>query len=366
MGVAAARVLAEREHDVILLDRFGVANDLGSSAHASRIFRLAYADPVYVRMARRALLLWRELESRDETVLIVPTGLVEIGGPHDAIVSAVRGEGATILEADGADVGRWFPEVRPRPGVPIRFQPAAGSLFARNALTLQADHAARHGAEVSGGERALSIEPVGDRVRVRTDLRLLDADKVVVTAGPWVNELLDPIGMRVNVFIGLGQTTYFGGGRWEQRPCIVDWGTEDAGASSGLYGLPTIGHGYKLGLDGSQAFELEDHQRRVDRIEQAQLVERVATDFPGLDPKPLASQRCPWTSTPDGDFILDRRGPVVVGSGCSGHAFKFSPLLGEMLADICEERPSAIERHRFALDRDSLVSGRVVSGGITR
>ena len=52
--------------------------------------------------------------------------------------------------------------------------------------------------------------------------------------------------------------------------------------------------------------------------------------------------------------MLDRRGSIVIGAGCSGHAFKFSPLLGALLADLAEGRHLPAEADRFRLDRPAL------------
>jgi sarcosine oxidase len=82
---------------------------------------------------------------------------------------------------------------------------------------------------------------------------------------------------------------------------------------------------------------------------------RYARDrLPGLVPAGLAAETCLYTMTPDEDFVLDREGPVVVGGGGSGHAFKFGPLLGEMLADLATGKDTRISRHRFALSRRAL------------
>ena len=73
--------------------------------------------------------------------------------------------------------------------------------------------------------------------------------------------------------------------------------------------------------------------------------------LPGLDPAPVAAERCVYDSTADGDFVLDRVGRIVVGCGTSGHAFKFGPLLGELLADLAEERSPVVDVSRFSLSR---------------
>jgi glycine/D-amino acid oxidase-like deaminating enzyme len=60
----------------------------------------------------------------------------------------------------------------------------------------------------------------------------------------------------------------------------------------------------------------------------------VRTTLPDLDPDPVGEMTCLYTSTATEDFILDRRGPFVVCSTCSGHGAKFAPLIGEIAADL--------------------------------
>jgi len=61
----------------------------------------------------------------------------------------------------------------------------------------------------------------------------------------------------------------------------------------------------------------------------------------------VAEASCLYTTTPTEDFVLDRIGPVVVASPCSGHGAKFAALVGELAADLALGRGSA--EPRFAL-----------------
>jgi sarcosine oxidase len=67
-----------------------------------------------------------------------------------------------------------------------------------------------------------------------------------------------------------------------------------------------------------------------------------------------ATDTCLYTNTPDEDFVLDRRGPMVIGSPCSGHGFKFTPLVGRILADLATGDPPPIPLERFVSTRPSL------------
>ena len=78
MGLAAARALARDGHDVVVHERFRLGHDRGSSHGRSRIFRLAYADPEWVRLAQEALEGWRALEAEAGEELLVLGGLLEI------------------------------------------------------------------------------------------------------------------------------------------------------------------------------------------------------------------------------------------------------------------------------------------------
>ena len=56
----------------------------------------------------------------------------------------------------------------------------------------------------------------------------------------------------------------------------------------------------------------------------------------GKDGERRAEATCLYTTTPDTRFLLDRTGPLVIGSPCSGHGFKFVPLIGRILADLTD------------------------------
>jgi sarcosine oxidase len=85
----------------------------------------------------------------------------------------------------------------------------------------------------------------------------------------------------------------------------------------------------------------------------ARLTDAVVRLLPSLDPRPVATERCVYDNTADSDFILDRVGRIVVGCGTSGHAFKFGPLLGELLADLAENVPPSMDLGRFSLRRSA-------------
>ena len=101
-----------------------------------------------------------------------------------------------------------------------------------------------------------------------------------------------------------------------------------------IYGLLTPGEGVKV--DEHFAGPVIDPDARVPRNldHDATMVRYVEEWMPGLDPTPIHEAECLYTTTPDESFVLERVGPVVIGSPCSGHGFKFTPLIGQRLADL--------------------------------
>jgi sarcosine oxidase len=63
----------------------------------------------------------------------------------------------------------------------------------------------------------------------------------------------------------------------------------------------------------------------------------VRERFPDVDPEPVETDTCLYTTTADECFVLERRGRVVIGSACSGHGFKFAPAVGRRLAALALE-----------------------------
>jgi sarcosine oxidase len=71
---------------------------------------------------------------------------------------------------------------------------------------------------------------------------------------------------------------------------------------------------------------------------------------PAADGTPLASTVCLYTNTPDEHFLIDRHPQhpqVLIASACSGHGFKFCPVIGELLADLAQDNQPRFELSLF-------------------
>lgn len=313
MGAATARSLARSGHDVTVFEQFGFGHTRGSSHGATRVFRFSYPVVEYVEMAMEALELWREAERDTGEDLLRTTGGLDAGKALDDHVAALQECGAECEVLDRAEAAARFPWLTPGDG-PLLFQGDGGIAFADRAVEAFLRSASELGATLRPETKVASIED-------------LDADVVVVTAGGWVKELVEPLGIEVPARPTRETVAYFEFDE-PRLTTLVEWGDPS------IYCLPSGPGVLKAGEHQAGATTDPDEEGRVDEASVARLSEWVAKRFPGANPKPIHAETCIYTNTPDDRFVLERHGDVVIGSPCSGHGFKFAPLIGKRLAEL--------------------------------
>jgi sarcosine oxidase len=310
MGLATAWALGRRGVEAVVYEQFEVGNPRGSSHGRSRIFRLAYAEDDYVRMAQESLSLWRELEAESDETLLELYGLVEIVQRlEDSTAQTLERCGVAWEQLDSGEAERRYP-IRVHEGSFAVLQPEAGIVRADKAL--------------EAFRRELDVR---QNSRVHPDE--LDADVVVVTAGSWVNELLED---RLPVKVTRETFCYFRPEDGKPIPSVVSFHPDRPGHD--MYSLHDPVYGLKVGAHhaGTEA------DANVTSEPQPELIERITEwaneTYRLAEPGPAAADTCMYTTTADESFVLERRGRVVIGSACSGHGFKFAPAIGERLADL--------------------------------
>jgi sarcosine oxidase len=204
MGSAAAYHLAGRGKRVLGLERFTPAHDKGSSHGQSRIIRQAYfEDPAYVPLLLRAYELWERLEKETGEDLMTLTGGLMIGPPESDIF---KGSKATADEYglpyevfDAAELERRYPMFEPTGGTVALFEEKAGFLRPEAAVKAHLSRAQALGADLGFGEEIVSWQPTDFGVRVETESDVYEAERLVVTAGPWAPKLLAGMGLPLEV-----------------------------------------------------------------------------------------------------------------------------------------------------------------------
>jgi glycine/D-amino acid oxidase-like deaminating enzyme len=353
-GLPAAAELARRGHDVTLIDRFGVANDLSSSPGPTRIWRLAHPDRVRVRLALRSVEAMERLAERTGTEVFLRRGLLwRDDETVAAVAAALAAEGVEHELVAAAEVGQHLAGLRPD-GRDAVFQPEAGPVLAAASMAAQRARFTAAGGTLAIGRTARQVDVEPNGIRVEGDDGLsLRADVVVVAPGPGAVELFAALGVEVPLRPRLEQVVHFGpagGTVTDDLPC---WFEGPVGGDPGLYAMPTPGRGYKVGLDLALR-DLADGD--LDRTPDAALLEaasgRVARSLPSLDPRPLDAQVCSWTTAPDNRFVIDTlSGGIVLAGGDGGEGFKFSALMGEVLADLAEGAVADADVASFGLAR---------------
>ena len=326
MGSATARALSARGLNVALLEQFNIGHSRGSSHGRARIFRFSYPDPHYVGMAMEALELWRALEKEAGRDILTTTGGLDGGKRLDEHVAALAENGAAYEVFGAEEVTRRWPFMRLPEGQQILYQPDAGVVAADVAWSSFVDTARSNGTDLYEGGRVIGISDRSDGVEVATELRTFAAPVVVVTAGSWARRLLEPLGITLETKATRETVAFY---KFDDpMPTFVDWGDPS------VYALPSPGQGLKVGehIAGPVADPDDDGSVNDESVER--LTAWVNERYPSAAPSPHHAETCLYTVTPDEHFVLERHGNVVVGSPCSGHGFKFAPLIGERLAGL--------------------------------
>jgi len=309
MGCATAWALRERGAEVSVHEQFELDHDRGSSHGRTRIFRVAYPEPYWVRFAQEAYAGWHDLDPS----LLGLYGLIElVADPGFTSARALDECGVPYRLLDKDEVRAYG--ASPPEGWVALYVPDAGVVFADRA-------------------RQAFLETPG--VEVETNRRIestdeLDADVVVVTAGSWIRDLVPDVPVAVT-----RETVAYFRREGPPSPSIVDLNAETGG--HGMYSLHDPVHGLKAGAHHAGAEVDPDTEASPDPAIVERIVSWVRDRFPGVDPEPVETQSCLYTTTADEHFVLERRDRVVVGSACSGHGFKFAPAVGRRLAALALE-----------------------------
>ncbi len=332
-GLSAAWALARRGREVTVLDQAEIGHLAGGSHGACRIFRLGYEDPDDVSLAARARDLWTELEETGGERLLHPTPQLTFGPQMPQVRAAMRQAGADCELLPPEQAAIRFPGVRSSGEVLL--EPASAVIAADRALATLASLAGAT-SDISTGVRVTRLADDGRRVLLSTTAGDVEARLVIVCAGPWTASLLAAGGVTVPGSATLEQVSYVApataasAGPAPPMPIFVHYGGEFA------YGLPVPGSDrYKIGIHHGGPVVDPGRQDQTADPGLTGRIELAARAFlRGYDPRAVAVERCVYDNSPDTDFIVDRIGNVVIGSGTSGHGFKFGPLLGEWLASL--------------------------------
>jgi sarcosine oxidase len=358
MGAATGWRLAARGVQVVCFDRHSPPHTLGSSHGESRIIRTAYFEgPWYVPLVQDAFPLWRDLEQDSGARLLTLTGALMIG-PLSAEAVAGAQAAATVhsLDApllDSDELRRRYPaHVITDHDVAV-LDVQAGFLRPEDAVAAMIDRIVALGGEIRRGVVVTEISGRAEGVEVATDEARETFDAVVIAAGPWIRDLF-PLPVIVERQVMAWFELEAEGRDWlapERFPVFI----RDTDGLE-IYGVPTLdGASLKVARHhGGEPTDPESIRREVPQAEIDPLQTFATTYLRGVTDRVTKTAVCMYTNTPDDDFVIDLHPDdprVVVVSACSGHGFKFAPVVGDIAADLVSEGRTARDISRFAVAR---------------
>ncbi len=365
-GSAAVYWLSRRfGNRTIGFEQFELGHHNGASQDHSRIIRLSYHRPDYVRLARRAYEAWAEIEAASGSRVVTRTGGLDLFPAGAAIpeldyTSSMTTEGVPFERLDAAEAMRRWPQWRLDDGTVVLFQADAGIADPNVGNAAHRRLAVAHGAvlrERIGVERLVDT---GNGIRLElSDGDAVLAGQVVIAADAWTNELLASFDLRLPLTITQEQVTYIGvpdpAAFAPDRFPIWIWMDDPS-----FYGFPTYGEaGPKAAQDvggpevtpATRTFDPDQHARR--RLETF-----IQRHLPGMVAPPILTKTCLYTLTPDRDFVVDRvpDHPGVLVLLGAAHGFKYASVLGRIASELIADgtTPSAPELEAFRIDRDIL------------
>jgi glycine/D-amino acid oxidase-like deaminating enzyme len=308
-------------------------------------------------MVGRSLELWEQLAKETGRTLYTQTGVLcldtEADGETKAGYTIMRNLGLPVELLTQEECAHRFPQFSVGEYRAITYNPLGGMLHVMECMQALTQRFLRLGGTIQQGLPVEAVIPTstGGSLRLR-DGTSQAADRVILVPGAWIHDLL-PSDLRLPVSIIRGQVCHFGGLSKEdfgvgRFPLFL--------AEGQAYGLPLHGPGWlKVGTDHS---ELPADPKELYYPDEA-TIGNVRAFLLRVVPMAGKSEitfvdRCMYDMTPDQDFIIDvhPEGPgVVIGTGFSGHGFKFGVLIGQLLADLALSRPPEFPIDRFRLDR---------------
>jgi sarcosine oxidase len=334
-GSSIAAHLARRGLRVLGLDPRPGAHAEGASHGGSRIVRQVYFEGAsYVPLLRRAYELWADVRTPAGERVLRTTGAIYLGAPGTRVLAGSLDAARTwdldheVLEP--GEVAARFPALRPPEGTQGIYEPIGGYVGPEAAVSAQLRTAASAGAELRHDEAVASWSADGDGVRVRTTRGEVSAGALVLAPGRWTPPLLGDLSLplvterRVQQWYAPKDPAAFAPGR---LPVWI-WDLADG---TSLYGVPSLD-----GLTVKAAVHF-CADRPPDAWTPDDVADTLSRLMPTLGRDHRRSAECWYTLTPDENFVI---GPhpasdrVLVACGFSGHGFKFTPVVGEVLADL--------------------------------
>jgi sarcosine oxidase len=358
-----SRVLGDK---VLGLEQFQHGHENGGSHDHSRIIRLSYDHVDYTRLAPDTYTCFKEVEEESGVQLVFKTGGLDIGRVEDGkpfelddYIHAMTSSNIPFETWTAKETMQHFPQFHLPEDTRVLYQADSGLVDARKGVQTHALLAQSRGATLLDNTTVKAIRPHKDDVEVITENATFSARKLVVTAGAWLNTVLEMINLKLPITVTREQVTYF------KSPHLKDYaiGKFPIWIYSGnrehyFYGFPVYGEvAVKAAEDvGGQITTAQtrgfDKNLRSDMTLKSFMAAHLPT---ALGPEHY-TKTCLYDMPPDRDFIIDALPlhPNILIANGAGHSYKFTSLIGKILSQLSTENKTPYNIHRFRLNRPAL------------
>ncbi len=344
----------------LCLEQYVPGHIHGGTHGETRAFRKAYYEhPSYIPLLQSAYSSWKKLSANAEQPLFVENGIVEIADSHHKVLSSATTSAQQYQlpceRLTAGQISQRFPGFRVTESMAGVFQPEAGFLYVDKSMRFFVKEALRHGATINSQEKVMDIVVEPDKsVKVITQKSTYYTESLIITVGAWTTELLSSLSLPIQVvqkklvWFPVEKSTY----EFERAsPCFAYHLNEGL-----FYGFPSIDGQIKVARH-SGGLLLSHPSASTDDAsnEEAVAIEQFAQSYLlNVNGSQVLQKSCLYDSTSDNQFIIDlhpQHSQIAFAAGLSGHAYKMSNVLGDVLVDLVTKGSTQFDISFLSLDR---------------
>ena len=366
MGMSAGYFLAKEGKKVLMIDAFDPPHTSGSHHGDTRIMRHANGEGIqYVPLALRSQEIWNYLQAQTNDPIFMKTGVISFGLPDSKFVDhALEGAQKYNIEHEYFEDGpsfhdRWA-DLQFEDKIHGVYEPHAGILFPENIIRTFKRLALDEGAELKVHEPVEEITILDQSVLIKTNKKAYTADQVIVAAGAYNNKLFAQMDLNIKLEPSRRTIGWFDADETHYGADVFPgfFGETHHGV---YYGFPSVlGTGVKIGKFydiGNVEPEYMETVFNGYSHDEKDLRDFLNEHMPNATGNLNKGAVCMFTNTSDEDFVIDKHPQhdhIVLAAGFSGHGFKHSAAIGEILAQLAIKGESEIDISAFSAKREAL------------
>ena len=335
-GLSSAWALCKEGHSVTVFEQNEIPNPYAASGDEHRLIRRGYGrQQGYARRIGEAFDAWDQMFDDLGVRHYAETGILAVcqfsGDEGDEYCKGYEEAGIAHQKLSPAETEARYPFLDGRTMSYASLAPEGGVLFSKRIADDLLRWLSVHGVDLRPMSKVHALDVATGKVLLEAEQ--LTFDRLVVTAGAWVTELLPDLSSLLTPYrtcvVYLTPPAEFKAA-WALAPGFISVG----GTKVDGYILPPVqGTGLKFGGGINKVKAAPDLYRDVCEGEGERLRNHFSPPFHMIDRYDVDHARsCVYTFTSDEHFFAQNRGRALIVSACSGHGYKFGAALGRRLA----------------------------------